>query len=96
MFDKFFAKQKLRTEAVNKARNSFVSWLEISRSVGWQAYQEKIDKKIEVIRNKIENDMTLTGEDLKRLQLALRVWDEVKRIPKELEENAKGGKSEIK
>ena len=92
MFDKFLEKRKARNEAVNKAREDFTSWFEISQSAGWKAYDEKIDKKIEVIKHQLESDLTLTGEDLKRLQLALKVYSEVKRIPKELEDNAKGGK----
>ena len=73
MFEKFKEKQRLRKDAVNKAREGFTSWLEISKSAGWKLYQEKIDKRIEVIKNRIENDTSLTGEDLKRLQLALQV-----------------------
>ena len=92
MFDKFLEKRKARNEAVNKAREDFISWFEISQSSGWKAYDEKIDKKIEGIKNRLESDLTLTGEDLKRLQLALKVYGEIKRIPKELEDNAKGGK----
>jgi hypothetical protein len=92
VFEKLFEKRKKRQEAVTEARQDFSSWLEISQSEGWKAYCEKIDKKIDNIKNKIDNDLVLTGEDLKRLQLALQVWKEVKRVPKELEENAKGGK----
>ena len=92
MFQQWREKRKARIEAISKARAGFVSWLDISKSTGWKLYQERIDKKIEVIENKIKNDTTLTGEDLKRLQLALQVWKEVKRIPKELEQDAKGGK----
>lgn len=91
MLKHWFNKKKIRQEAINKAREGFVSWLEVSKSLGYKIYQERVDKKIEFIKNKIENDTTLTGEDLKRLQLALQVWKEVQRIPKELEENAMGG-----
>lgn len=91
MFEKWKAKQTARKDAINKAREGFTSWMEISNSPGWRVYQEKVNKKIEVIKNKIEGDTTLTGEDLKRLQLALQVWKDVLRLPKELEENAKGG-----
>lgn len=91
MFRRFLKQREARKDAINKAREGFTSWLEISKSVGWKIYQEKVDKKIEIIKNKINDDTTLTGEDLKRLQLALQVWKEVLRIPKELEENAKGG-----
>ncbi len=87
---KFFEAKKLRTEKVNQARENFVSWLEISNSLGWKCYQEAIDKKIENIKSRIETDMSLTGEDLKRLQLALSVWNEVLRVPKDLESKAKG------
>ncbi len=92
MFEKWKAKQTARKDAINKAREGFTSWLEISKSVGWKIYQEKIDKRIEIIKNKIETDTTLTGEDLKRLQLALQVWKEVNRLPTEIKENAMGGK----
>lgn len=85
-------KRKLRSEAVQKAREKFTSFLEISQSDGWKAYEEKINKKIEIIKNRMDNDTSLTGEDLKRLQLALQVWKEVIRVPKELQDNAKGGK----
>uniref|UniRef100_A0A6M3IWU1 Uncharacterized protein n=1 Tax=viral metagenome TaxID=1070528 RepID=A0A6M3IWU1_9ZZZZ len=87
-----FKKREARNLAVKEARDKFTSWLEISLSAGWKTYEEKVEKKIEILRNKIENDTSLTGEDLKRLQLALQVWKEVKRIPKELEQDAKGGK----
>jgi len=91
MFPKLFEKRKLRSEAVQKARESFTSWFEISQSAGWKAYEDRINKKIEIIKNKMDNDTSLTGEDLKRLQLALAVWREVQRVPKELEDNAKQG-----
>ena len=91
MFKKFFEKREARKDAINKAREGFTSWLEISRSNGWKAYHDRIFMKIEAIKNRIEADTSLTGEDLKRLQLALQVWREVNRIPKELEDNAKGG-----
>lgn len=91
MFKKFFEKREARKDAVNKAREGFTSWLEISRSAGWKLYQEKIDKKIEIIKGQLENSIELTGDDLKKLQLALQVWKQVLRIPKEIEENAKGG-----
>ena len=91
MFNKFFERRKKRVEAVNKAREGFLSWLEISNSLGWKTYQERIDKKMGVVKNRIESDTALTGEDLKRLQLALQVWKEVLKIPKELEDIAKGG-----
>ena len=91
MLQRWFEKRRLRTEAVNKARAGFVSWLDISKSPGWKIYEEMIDKKIEAVKSKIENDTSLLGEDLKRLQLVLQVWKEVQRIPKELRENAKRG-----
>lgn len=93
MLERLFKKRQARQEAAEKARAGFSSWLEISRSLGWKSYEEKIDKKIEAIISKFKDDITLTGEDLKRLQLAYQVYKEIKRIPKELEENAiKGGK----
>lgn len=91
MFKKLFEKRKARIGAVNKAREGFTSWLEISKSAGWKLYEEKINKRIEVIDGKFHNDTNLTGDDLKKLQLAYQVWKEAKRIPKEIEENAKGG-----
>ena len=84
-------KTQARKNAREKARNGYTSWKDISHSTGWRLYEEKVNKKIEVVRNKIESDTTLTGEDLKRLQLALQVWKDVLRIPKEIEENAKAG-----
>ena len=91
MFQRLFEKRKLRQEAVQKARGDFTSWIEISQSAGWKAYEERVNKKIEIIKNRIENDTNLTGEDLKRLQLALQVWHEVQRVPIELKDNAKAG-----
>ena len=91
MFQQWFKKREARKDAINKARENFTSWLEISQSAGWKTYQERLEQKIENIKNKISNDLNLTGEDLKRLQLALQVYNEVKRIPKELEDNAKAG-----
>lgn len=91
MFQQWRKKIEARKDAVNKARESFTSWLEIARSNGWKVYEEKINKKIGIIKNRMNDDTSLTGEDLKRLQLALQVWKEVQRIPKELEENARGG-----
>lgn len=90
MFPRWFKKKELRAAAVLKAREGYASWLEIAQSNGWKAYEERINKKIEIIKNKIDSDMSLTGEDLKRLQLALQVYKEVQRIPKELEDNARG------
>ncbi len=91
MFEKLKEKRRLRVDAVNKAREGFTSWLEISKSVGWKLYEEKVNKKIENIRNKIEGDTSLTPEELKRLQLALQVWKQVLLIPTEIKENAMGG-----
>ena len=89
MFDKFFDKRKLRQEAVQKAREDFSSWLEISRSNGWKAYEERVIREIDIIKNQLEGGVNLSGEDLKRLQLALQVWKKVQKIPKDLEDNAK-------
>jgi len=83
--------RRKRKEKVQEAREKFVSWLEISESKGWKFYEEAIEKKMELVVGKIKNDTSLTGEDLKRLQLAYQVWKEVKRVPKELRANAKGG-----
>lgn len=86
---KFLSK---RAEKVQEAREKFTSWLEISESKGWKFHEEAVEKKMENILNKIKNDTALTGEELKRLQLAYQVYKEVKRIPAELRTNAKGGK----
>lgn len=91
MFKKFFEKREARKDAINKAREGFTSWLEISKSAGWKLYQEKVDKKIEIIKGQLENSTELTGDDLKKLQLALQVWKQVLRIPIEIKENATGG-----
>lgn len=91
MFDNFFKKREARKDAINKARESFTSWLEISRSAGWKAYEERVNKKIEIIKNQLENSTELSGDDLKKLQLALQVWKQVLRIPIELKDNAKSG-----
>lgn len=90
-FQLVFDKNKLRKEKIQEAREAFVNFLDILKSPGWKAYSEKVDKKIEIIKNRLADDTSLTGEDLKRLQLALQVWKEVKRIPKDIEEDAKKG-----
>jgi len=92
IFKKFNERKKLRLEKIEKAREGYVSWLEISNSRGWKTYSEAVDKKIEIVKKKMEEDTTLDGESLKRLQLALAVWREVERLPKQLEEKAKGEK----
>jgi hypothetical protein len=89
MWERLLRKRQARQEAVRKAREGFTSWLEISQSAGWKIYEERINKKIEIIKNQIESDTNLSGEDLKRLQLALQIWKQAQRIPKELEDNAK-------
>lgn len=91
MFKKFFEYKKLRIEKINKAREGFVSWLEISGSLGWKSYEEELNKKIDNIKKRMEEDASLTGDDLKKLQLALKVYYEIQRIPKNLEEKAKQG-----
>lgn len=92
MFEKWKDRQKKRQEAVAEARAKFSSFIDVVKSPGWKIYQKSVEQKAEYIRKKIENDLSLTGEELKRLQLALQIYKEVKRIPKELENNAKGGK----
>ncbi len=91
IFQRLFEKKKLRSEAVQKAREGFTSWLEISQSDGWKAYEERVNREIEIIENQMLHDVNLSGDDLKKLQLALKVWDKVKLIPKKLEDNAKAG-----
>lgn len=65
MLDNLFKKREARRDAVAKAREEFISWKEISESNGWKAYQEVLDKKVENILNKIQNNIEMTGEDLK-------------------------------
>ncbi len=86
---RFFKQKELRLEKIKEAREKYVSWLAISNSQGWLIYQEAVNKKIEFILKKMQDDSTLTGEDLKKLQLALCVWKEVRNLPKQLEEKAK-------
>jgi hypothetical protein len=86
---KFFEKKQLRAEKILKAREGYVSWLEISNSKGWKIYSEAVDKKIENIVKQMTENATLNGEDLKKLQLALCVWREVKRLPSTFEDKAK-------
>ena len=91
MWKNLIEKRKLRNQKVDEARAGFSSWLDISQSTGWKIYEERLNQKIDNIKKNIENNLTLTGEDLKRLQLALQVYNEVKRIPRELQDRAKGG-----
>jgi len=91
VFKKFFEKREARKDAVNKAREGFTSWLEISRSAGWKAYEERVNREVGIIKNQLEGGTNLSGEDLKRLQLALQVWKKVQKLPKDLEDNAKRG-----
>ena len=91
MLNRLLKKRKLRAEAVSKAREGYSSWLEIARSNGWKAYEERVNRKIEIIKHTLESDTNLKGDELKLLQLALAVWREVQRIPRELESNAKSG-----
>lgn len=91
MLERFFKKAQARQDAIAQARERFTSWKEIAGSKGWQVYTQKIEQKIEQIKHKIEVDTSLTGEDLKRLQLALQVYREIQRVPKDLEDNARGG-----
>ena len=93
LFQRASEKSKLKKEAVQKARENFLSWQDISKSPGWRTYEQVIEKKIENIKERLTTDTSLTGEDLKKLQLAIQVWREVQRIPKTLEENAKKGKA---
>lgn len=92
LFEKFKKAREARARAISEAREKFLSWHEISNSNGWKLYVEQIDKKVANIINRMTNDTNLSNEDLKRLQLALQVYREVQKIPKELEENARGGK----
>ena len=89
MFEKFFKRKEVRLDKIQRAREEYVSFLAISNSQGWKTYSDAVDKKIENICKKMQDDVTLTGEDLKKLQLALCVWREVQRLPKILEEKAR-------
>ncbi len=91
MFKRFFEKRKLRWEAIQKAREDFTSWFDISKSNGWKAYESYLNKEIENVKEQMFNNVSLNGEDLKRLQLVLQVWKKVLIIPRKLEDNAKSG-----
>ena len=91
MLERLFKKRNERRDAVAKAREDFSTWMDIAKSNGWKAYEEALEKKIDNIRNKIENDYSLTGEHIKNLQIELKVYNDVKRIPIILKERAKGG-----
>ena len=89
IFKKFHEQKKLRQEKIHEAREGFVSWLEISKSKGWQVYENEVNRKIENISKQMKENGTLTGDDLKKLQLALFVWEDVRKLPKILEEKAR-------
>ena len=91
MLDKLFKRLEARRNAVAKAREGFISFQIVSGSPGWKIYEEAIKKKIDIIKNQMENKTDLTGEDLKKLQLALGVYRQVQLIPKKLKEDAMGG-----
>lgn len=93
-FQAILVKKKLREEKIQEAREKFTNWREISGSIGWKVYESVINKKIEYIKEQMANNHGLTGEDLKKLQLALQVWRQVVKIPKDLEEDAKKGRLE--
>ncbi len=86
-------KRKARREAIEKAREGFSSFYVVSKSPGWQVYENEIQKEIDNIKNQMANKTDLTGEDLKKLQLALSVYRKVCLIPKKIRDNAKGGTS---
>jgi len=80
-----------KKEAKQKALSDFTKFNEVYNTDGWKTYAEAIDKKKEYGVNQFKDNISLTGEDLKRLQLAYQVYKEVERIPRELKEKA-GGK----
>lgn len=86
-------KRKARREAIEKARAGFASFYVVSKSPGWEVYENEIQKEIDNIKNQMENKTDLTGDDLKKLQLALSVYRKIRLIPKKIRENAKGGTS---
>jgi hypothetical protein len=89
MFERFLKSKQLRSDKIQKAKEEYVTFLEIFNSKGWYIYTQAVERKIENIKKQMEENGTLEGEDLKRLQLALAVWREVQRLPKTLEEKAK-------
>uniref|UniRef100_A0A6H2A2U8 Uncharacterized protein n=1 Tax=viral metagenome TaxID=1070528 RepID=A0A6H2A2U8_9ZZZZ len=76
-------------EAKQKAREDFTAFQEIRDTKGFKVFINKIEQKLDNVISQFENNTQLSGEDLKRLQLASKVYKEVLRIQKELEENAK-------
>ena len=88
MFFKKFSEE--RKEILNKAREAYLSFRDISKSPGWNEYSDRIQKKYNNIRDKMETSMGLSAEDLKILQIELKVYRDILRIPKEIEEAAKG------
>ena len=90
MLKRLFKKREAHRDAIAKAREKFLSFRVVSESLGWKIYEEAIDKKIENIKSRMESNDELTGEDLKRLQLALKVYRQVQQIPSDLRRNARG------
>lgn len=91
MLERLFKKRQARIDAVEKARKGYSSFRIVSKSIGWKIYEDEIQKKIDNIKEQMEVKDDLSGEDLKRLQLALKVWRQVQLLPKKIRDNAKGG-----
>ncbi len=89
MWQRLLKKREARRDAIAKAREGFVSFRLVSESPGWKFYESAIEKDINNIKNQMENKTDLTGDDLKMLQLALKVYRKVQRIPLDLKTNAK-------
>lgn len=91
MLKAILKKREDRRDAIAKARKAFVSFRLVSESPGWKIYEDAIVKKMDIIRNQMETKDDLSGEDLKRLQLALKIYKQIQLIPKNLKEKAMKG-----
>lgn len=91
MLQRLLKKQQARRNAVEKARRGYSSFRIVLGSMGWKAYENEITKKIDNIKNQMEIKDELSGDDLKNLQLALKVYRQVQLIPAKLKDNARGG-----
>lgn len=85
----FKKKKEIRLDKINKAREEYGSFLEIYNSRGWKVWESTVEKKIENISKRLCEDSALDGDEMKKLQLALAVWREVKRLPSDIESKAK-------
>lgn len=94
MLQRLLKKRQARLDAVAKARESYSSFLIVSQSPGWKIYEKEIQKNIDTIKEQMEVKDELSGEDLKRLQLALKIYRKIQLIPKKLRDNAQSGGSD--